>query len=35
LGALSYYSLETNRVLVVEARRWLAEVLADTTRAAS
>ena len=35
LGALSYYTLEMNRALVVEARRWLAEVLADTTRAAS
>ena len=29
LGALSYYALETNPVLVLEARRWLAEVLAD------
>jgi aminoglycoside phosphotransferase (APT) family kinase protein len=29
LGALSYYTLETNPVLVREARRWLAEVLAD------
>jgi aminoglycoside phosphotransferase (APT) family kinase protein len=29
LGALSYYTLETNPVLVGEARRWLAEVLAD------
>lgn len=28
LGALSYYTLETNAVLVREARRWLAEVLA-------
>jgi aminoglycoside phosphotransferase (APT) family kinase protein len=27
--ALAYYTLETNRVLVLEARRWLAEVLAD------
>lgn len=27
LGALSYYTLETNEVLVREARRWLAEVL--------
>ncbi len=26
---LSYYTLETNEVLVLEARRWLAEVLAD------
>jgi aminoglycoside phosphotransferase (APT) family kinase protein len=29
LIALSYYTLETNPVLVVEARRWMAEVLAD------
>ncbi len=29
LGALSYYTLETNPVLVREARRWMAEVLAD------
>ena len=29
LSALSYYTLETNPVLVREARRWLAEVLAD------
>lgn len=29
LIALAYYTLETNRVLVVEARRWLAEVLED------
>jgi aminoglycoside phosphotransferase (APT) family kinase protein len=27
--ALAYYTLETNPVLVREARRWLAEVLAD------
>ena len=27
LGALAYYTLETNAVLVREARRWLAEVL--------
>jgi len=27
LGALSYYTLETNEVLVREAERWLAEVL--------
>jgi aminoglycoside phosphotransferase (APT) family kinase protein len=27
VGALSYYTLETNRVLVLEARRWLVEVL--------
>lgn len=29
LTALAYYTLETNRVLVLEARRWLAEVLSD------
>jgi aminoglycoside phosphotransferase (APT) family kinase protein len=29
LGALSYYTLETNPVLVREAQRWLAETLAD------
>ncbi|MGH3134750.1 MAG: phosphotransferase [Gaiellaceae bacterium] len=29
LVALSYYTVETNPVLVLEARRWLAEVLAD------
>jgi len=29
LGALAYYTPETNPVLVLEARRWLAEVLAD------
>jgi aminoglycoside phosphotransferase (APT) family kinase protein len=29
LGALSYYTLETNPALVVEGRRWLAEVFAD------
>jgi aminoglycoside phosphotransferase (APT) family kinase protein len=29
LSALSYYTLETNPVLVLEAQRWLAEVLAD------
>jgi len=29
LGALSYYTVETNPVLVGEARRWLAEVLAE------
>lgn len=29
LMALSYYTLETNAVLVREARRWLAELLAD------
>jgi len=31
LGALAYYTPETNAVLVGEARRWLAEVLADHT----
>ncbi len=34
LGVLSYYTLETNRALVLEARRWLAEVLADHASAA-
>ena len=29
LGALSYYTLENNAVLVLEGRRWLAEVLSD------
>jgi aminoglycoside phosphotransferase (APT) family kinase protein len=29
LSALSYYTLETNPVLVREAGRWLAEVVAD------
>ena len=29
LIALDYYTLETNRLLVVESRRWLDEVLAD------
>jgi aminoglycoside phosphotransferase (APT) family kinase protein len=29
VGVLSYYTPETNPVLVSEARRWLAEVLAD------
>ena len=29
LVALAYYTLETNPVLVLEARRWLAAVLAD------
>jgi len=33
LNALSYYTLETNPVLVREAERWLAEVLADLARA--
>jgi len=27
--ALAYYTLETNAVLLGEAQRWLAEVLAD------
>jgi aminoglycoside phosphotransferase (APT) family kinase protein len=29
VGALSYYTVDTNPVLVHEGRRWLAEVLAD------
>jgi len=29
LGALAYYTLENNAVLVLEGRRWLAEALAD------
>ena len=29
LGALAYYTLETNPVLVLESRRWMSEVLAD------
>jgi aminoglycoside phosphotransferase (APT) family kinase protein len=29
LGALGYYTLETNSTLVLEAQRWMAEVLAD------
>jgi aminoglycoside phosphotransferase (APT) family kinase protein len=29
LNALSYYTMETNPILVLEARRWLAEALAD------
>jgi aminoglycoside phosphotransferase (APT) family kinase protein len=29
LGVVSYYTVETNPVLVLEARRWLAEVLAE------
>jgi aminoglycoside phosphotransferase (APT) family kinase protein len=29
LGAIAYYNLETNPLLVTEARRWLADVLAD------
>ena len=32
LIALGYYTMETNPVLVLEARRWLAEVLADRLR---
>jgi aminoglycoside phosphotransferase (APT) family kinase protein len=28
---LSYYTLETNAVLVLEARRWLSELFADTS----
>src|SRR3970282_980092 len=31
LIALPYYTMETNPGLVLEARRWLAEVLADHT----
>ena len=34
LGALAYYTLETNPVLVGEAHRWMAEVLADRASAA-
>lgn len=30
LNALSYYTLETNAILVREAERWLTEVLADS-----
>jgi aminoglycoside phosphotransferase (APT) family kinase protein len=33
LIALSYYTMETNPVLVLEARRWLVEVLADRASA--
>jgi hypothetical protein len=29
LIALAYYTLDTNSALVVEASRWMAEVLAD------
>ena len=29
VGALSYYSLETNPILVREAEQWLEEVLGD------
>jgi len=32
LGAMSYYTLETNAVLVLEAERWLAAVVADVAR---
>src|SRR5215208_3808061 len=32
LGAMSYYTLETNAVLVLEADRWLAAVVADVAR---
>jgi aminoglycoside phosphotransferase (APT) family kinase protein len=31
LAALSYYTPETNRILVLEAQRWLTEVLTDHT----
>jgi aminoglycoside phosphotransferase (APT) family kinase protein len=34
LIALPYYTLDTNPVLVREAQRWLADVLADTVSAA-
>ena len=30
VAALSYYTLENNRVLVLEARRWLSEALGDS-----
>jgi len=30
VAALAYYTLENNRVLVLEARRWLSEALADS-----
>lgn len=33
LNALSYYTVETNALLVREARRWLSEVLADVAGA--
>jgi len=33
LIALAYYTLETNPVLVRDAQRWMAEVLADRARA--
>ena len=32
VGALAYYTLENNRVLVLEARRWLDEVLTTAQR---
>jgi aminoglycoside phosphotransferase (APT) family kinase protein len=32
VGALSYYTLDTNRVLVLEARRWLDAVLTTARR---
>jgi len=32
VGALSYYTLETNRVLALEARRWLEAVLTTAQR---
>ena len=32
VNALSYYTLETNRLLVLEARRWLGEVLTTARR---
>ena len=32
LIALAYDTMDTNPVLVLEARRWLAEVLADHAR---
>ncbi len=32
VGALAYYTLENNRVLVLEARRWLDEVLTTARR---
>ena len=35
LMALSYYTVETNAVLVREARRWIAAVLADVTHPAT
>jgi aminoglycoside phosphotransferase (APT) family kinase protein len=32
LGALSYYTVENNAALVLEARRWLSDVLAERER---